>query len=146
MERVTGPGPKLDELRALFVEYWQQVGFCGCFQGFDKEVAQLPEGYAALFLEPGEACAALRLLDAKTAEMKRLYVRGSARGKGLGRRLALAVIAEARERGCERVVLDTVPGKMDAAIALYRALGFRDTPPYTKDPVPGAICLELRLT
>ena len=77
--------------------------------------------------------------------MKRLYVRPAMRGSGLGRKLALAAIGEARERGHQRMVLDTIAGKMDSAIALYRELGFREIPPYYDNPIPGALYLELKL-
>ena len=147
--RVTGAGPELEEIRALFLEYAGQLGFSLCFQGFDAELAGLPGAYAppggALLLAPGQGCVALRPLDPATAELKRLYVRPAARGAGLGRRLTLAAIAEARERGHQKLVLDTVAGQMDAAISMYRALGFREIAPYTKNPVPGALCLELAL-
>ena len=48
-------------------------------------------------------------------------------------------------QGYERIVLDTIRGKMDAAILLYRALGFREIPPYYDNPIPGALYLELKL-
>jgi putative acetyltransferase len=41
--------------------------------------------------------------------------------------------------------LDTLPGKMDRAIALYRSIGFREIPPYYDNPVEGALFMELAL-
>ena len=147
--RVERPGPQLEEARALLVEYWKSFGFTPCFQGFDQELAGLPGAYApprgALLLAPGQGCVAVRPLDAETAEMKRLYLRPQARGAGLGRSLAAAAVAHARGRGFSRVVLDTIPEKMQTAVALYRSMGFRDAATYLPEPTPGALCLELTL-
>jgi len=147
--RVERPGPQLEEARALLVEYWKSFGFTSCFQGFDQELAGLPGAYApprgALLLAPGQGCVAVRPLDAETAEMKRLYLRPQARGAGLGRSLAAAAVAHAREGGFSRVVLDTIPEKMQTAVALYRSMGFRDAATYLPEPTPGALCLELTL-
>jgi len=74
-----------------------------------------------------------------------MYVREAYRGSGLGRRLAVAVIEEARKRGYARVLLDTLP-KLAPAIALYRDLGFRETAAYLASPTPGAVCFELRIS
>jgi GNAT superfamily N-acetyltransferase len=74
-------------------------------------------------------CGALRLLDADTAELKRMYVSPTARGRGLGRRLVAALEAEARALGIRRLVLETGV-RQAAAIALYRATGFHPIPLY----------------
>jgi ribosomal protein S18 acetylase RimI-like enzyme len=77
--------------------------------------------------------------------MKRLYVRPESRAHGIGRTLAERVITEAAEIGYTRMRLDTVPGKMDRAIAMYREMGFREIEPYYKTPVGQTLFLELAL-
>ena len=131
-------------VRGLFAEYARLVDEPACFVGFERELEALPGDYRLLLAEAAAGCVAVRLLDARTAEMKRLYVRSAHRGKGLGRALAQAAIGLAREAGCVRVVLDTLP-KMREAQALYDLLGFRKIAPYLSDPTPGALCYELRL-
>ena len=141
------------DARTLFGEYAALVAEALCFQNFDAELAALPGEYAPpggvlLIARDGDApagCVALRRLDAGTGEMKRMYVREAYRGGGLGRRLAVAVIEEARKRKYARLVLDTLP-KLTQAIALYRDLGFRETGPYLASPTPCAICFELKLS
>jgi ribosomal protein S18 acetylase RimI-like enzyme len=87
---------------------------------------------------------ALRLLQPNIAEMKRLYVRPEARGLGLGRLLAIAVIEHARQAGYEAICLDTLP-QMTAAHELYRSLGFSERDAYYQNP-HGALYLELSLS
>lgn len=140
------------EVRALFEEYAASVGVSLCFQGFDRELAELPGRYAPptgglLVAREGTrtaGCIALRKIDEGIAEMKRLFVRPAYQRTGLGRRLVEALIAEARALGYVSIKLDTLPS-MAAAIALYESLGFRDVPPYTENPIAGARFLELRL-
>ena len=131
-------------VRGLFAEYARLVDEPACFVGFERELEALPGDYRLLLAEAAAGCVAVRLLDARTAEMKRLYVRSAHRGKGLGRALAQAAIDVAREAGCARIVLDTLP-KMREAQALYGLLGFRKIEPYLREPTPGALCYELKL-
>ncbi len=142
------------DARALFEEYAAQLGVDLCFQGFSAELAVLPEMYAApagrllLAIQDGQTlgCVGVRRLtsDPEACEMKRLYVREAARGTGLGRRLAEASLAAARELGYRRIVLDTL-ATMTAARALYGQLGFTDRTPYYDNPVPGVAYLERAL-
>jgi putative acetyltransferase len=144
--------------RELFEEYAASLGISLCFQNFEKELAELPGDYVPpdgrlfLAIENDEpiGCVALRRIAGEkdgdsVCEMKRLYVRPAFRGTGLGRTLADTVIQSAREIGYARMRLDTLPGKMDRAIAMYRSLGFRDIEPYYVNPVEGAAFLELLL-
>jgi putative acetyltransferase len=151
IEHVGGP-EEVEAVRRLFLEYQESLGVDLCFQGFDRELAELPGEYVppggrvlvARVNGEAVACVALRRLEEGTCEMKRLYVRPSQRGLGLGRALAEAVIAEARGVGYERMRLDTLPSMTEAA-RLYERLGFRDVEPYYANPVPGARFLQLEL-
>jgi putative acetyltransferase len=132
------------QVRELFAEYARQVDEPACFVGFQRELDALPGDYRLFLADPAAGCVAVHLLDRSTAEMKRLYVRHAHRGAGLGRVLAQKAIAVAREAGCSRIVLDTLP-KMREAQALYQSLGFRPIGPYSDQPTPGAMFFELRL-
>ena len=141
----------LQDVGILFREYSELVAEALCFQNFDRELEALPGAYAppggALWIardgDTAAGCVAIRRLDADTGEMKRMYVRAAHRGSGLGRRLAVTVIEEAKRNNYKRLVLDTLP-KLASAIALYRDLGFREIGPYLPSPTPGAICFELK--
>lgn len=138
--------------RTLFREYAAALSFSLCFQGFDAELAGLPGEYAPprgrLLIAHVDGvpagCVALRPLAAD-CEMKRLYVRPAFRGRGVGQALAARVIAEARALAYPRMLLDTIESEMAAAVALYRALGFRPITPYRDNPIPGALYMELPL-
>lgn len=144
---------EIEQARQLFLEYAQSLTFSLCFQNFQEELAGLPGAYApphgrlllADCANELAGCVALHRLDAQSCEMKRLYVRPRFRGTGLGRILAERTMAEARGIGYDRMRLDTVVPVMGAAVALYRRLGFREIPPYTVNPIPGAIYMEIVL-
>lgn len=141
------------QARELFLEYAKSLGFSLCFQNFDRELADLPGDYAppdgrlllAEFQGQVAGCVALHKLEGGICEMKRLYLRPQFRGKGLGRAIADRILAEARHIGYSRIRLDTVEPVMKDAVGMYRGLGFREIAPYRKNPIAGALYMELQL-
>jgi putative acetyltransferase len=133
----------VEQVRELLREYAVGLGVDLAFQDFEAELADPLDFYELVLVTEG-GCVALRRIDEETCEMKRLFVRPEARGSGLGRRLAEAVIAEARARGYRRMLLDTLPA-MAAARALYATLGFHETESYRCNPIEGTSFLELVL-
>ena len=146
------PG-RISEVRELFLEYAQSLGFSLCFQSFDKELSGLPGDYTPprgrLLLAEYEGqlagCVALHPLNSDVCEMKRLYLRPQFRGKGLGRILAETILSEARSIGYSAIRLDTVEPVMRDAVAMYRRLGFQEIAPYCANPIAGALYMELKL-
>ena len=135
-------------VRTLFREYGDSLGIDLSFQGFDEELAALPAGYDRVLVVwvGGEAagCVGVRPSEDGACEMKRLYVRSSARSSGTGRLLVETLIARARDLGHGVMRLDTLP-TMDAARAIYLSLGFRPIERYNDNPIPGVLFFELRL-
>lgn len=68
---------------------------------------------------------ALKPVHAGTAEIKRMYVRPQARGRGIARAILELLVADARALRYRTVRLETAPF-MPVAQALYRSVGFRD--------------------
>ena len=145
---------QIADVKSLFLEYAQSLGFSLCFQSFDKELAELPgmygppDGRLLLALVDGRpaGCVGLHKLEDGVCEMKRLYARPEFRGQKLGRALAERVIADARSLGYTRMRLDTVAAEMQRAVALYRTLGFHEIAPYRPNPQPSVLYMELDLT
>lgn len=142
----------IEHARTLFQEYAAGLGISLCFQNFEQELTNLPGDYAPpdgrllLATEDDQiaGCIAMRKAGPGVCEMKRLFVRPTYCGTGLGRVLVNAIIDEARMLGYTHMRLDTLPGRMDKAIALYGSIGFVEIEPYYES-VEGAKFMELDL-
>lgn len=150
---IASSSEQIARIKSLFLEYAESLGFSLCFQSFDEELANLPgmyappEGRLLIAYLNGEAvgCAALHKLEDGICEMKRLYVKPSARGHRVGKRLSERIISEARAIGYIKMRLDTIGETMQTAVALYHAQGFREIAPYRENPIPSALYMELDL-
>lgn len=139
--------------RELIQEYAATLPVDLNYQNFQSEIQNFPGAYSeplgALFLARKSAeflgCVALRPHSVDVAELKRLYVRPSARGHNLGRLLTEAAINAARAAGYRAIYLDTLPS-MATARALYETLGFHSVPAYYPGAPAGTDFLGLALT
>ena len=143
----------LDQIRTLFSEYADSLDVDLSFQNFKAELDALPSGYLPpdgaliLALRGADAlgCIGVRRLQDQVCEMKRLYVRDSARGDGVGLALCRAAMEAGKTLGYARMRLDTLPS-MAAARALYRRLGFVEIEPYYHNPIKGTSFMECVLS
>ena len=142
----------LDAVRDLFREYAKGLGVDLCFQDFEQELSTLPGKYARpkgrlyLAYDQGEAiaCIALRPIDERIGEVKRLYVKPTHRRQGLSKILVERIIDDARSLGYKRLVLDTL-NTMTPAMNLYKSLGFVEIEAYYPNPLEGATYFALDL-
>lgn len=154
--RSVDSGPELLWLRELFLDYQRHMGIDLGYQDFANELNTLPGEYRApagvlllaLVNHQPAGCCALRPLPnsdhPNACEMKRLFVRPSFRGLGLGRQLVDQTLLCAQQAGYHHLLLDTLTD-MEAARALYEELGFEEIAPYYHNPLPGAHYLRVTL-
>lgn len=119
-------------------DYLAFIGDAFDAEGLDHDIAHWQEAYddrTGVLLLVADAAgevvgtAAVRLLEPGLGELKRMWLRPSRQGRGLGRRLMDACLDEARRLGCRALRLDT-QATLEAAVRLYRAYGFSEIPRY----------------
>ena len=119
-------------------DYLAFIGDALDAEGLDHDIAHWQEEYDGrtgvllVVADPaGEVVgtAAVRLLEPGLGELKRMWLRPSRQGRGLGRRLMDACLDEARRLGCRALRLDT-QAKLESAVRLYRAYGFSEVARY----------------
>ena len=118
------------------------------FQDFEAEMARFPEGYVHLLIakRAGKPVGAVALKEHSTevCEMKRLYMLPEAQGTGAGRSICERLIADARGLGYKTMLLDSLR-RLEAAVALYQKLGFREIEPYNFNPEDDVVYMSRAL-
>lgn len=139
-------------LSEIVREYFTWLELPTSHRGFAEEIKNLEGHYSPpsgvfLLLVQGEiiqGCVALWAHSPQIAEVKRLYVKQSFRGKDLGQRLMLAAIEQARKLSFEQLILGAIP-KTTSAQALYAKLGFRRVEPFYSPAPEGTAFYKLYL-
>ena len=100
---------------------------------FRLDPSEVADGQGAFLIASSSGkpvgCGAVRRIEARTGEIKRMYVSPDARGRGIGRAVLAALEAEARTLGIARLVLETGL-RQGEALALYEGAGFSRIPPF----------------
>jgi putative acetyltransferase len=120
----------------------------------DREVLDDPAGQVLakgghIFMAEDEAgqaigCCALLAMADGGYEVAKMTVSEAARGLGLGRVLMQACIDKGRKLAAPRLYLET-NSSLAPALALYRAVGFRDLPPRPTPYARADVWMELPL-
>jgi GNAT superfamily N-acetyltransferase len=124
-------------VQGLLAEWIDELGF-SLKGGSNVEASDFtpPDG-AFLLAVSGDTpvgCGGVRRLSSPAAgEVKRLFVRRTARGRGVGRALLAGLEARAGDLGLTELRLDT-DGGVPAALALFRSAGYRPIPDYNGNP------------
>jgi ribosomal protein S18 acetylase RimI-like enzyme len=141
-----------EAVRTLMAEYAALPHTVGRWPTMQEDLAMIPRPFVSpsgiLLMASADdvplGCGALRTFETDVGEIKRLYVRPAARGRGVGAALLTALLAQAEAFGFARVRLDTAP-ELTAALALYRRFGFTAIPHYCAGLLPDALCFERRV-
>ena len=121
--------------------------------GVENRAGYLPYNHAedvphvilAYEREKPAGCAGFRRYDAQRAEIKRVFIRGEYRGRGLSRELLARLEQAAKEQGYSYLLLETGE-ELVPAMALYRAAGFEIIPNYAPyENMPESVCMKKRL-
>jgi pimeloyl-ACP methyl ester carboxylesterase/GNAT superfamily N-acetyltransferase len=145
-EPYDGPGGQalvpayVAEIRAMYPDWTPEVP-----PRLTPRDVEPPQGRWLVAYRDGEpiGCAALKRLDDRTAEIKRVYVAPEARGAGVARALLARLEAIARDVGYQRIRMDT-GARQPASVALFGSIGYAQIPDYNGNPV-AAYWFEKRL-
>ena len=128
---LTGP-----EIKALLQRHGDEMEAAsppGSCHYLDLEGLRVPEisFWTIWDKETLMGCGALKMLDAKHGEIKSMHVHSNARGKGIGDKMLFHIMAKARQRGYNRLSLETgAMAAFEPARRLYEKYGFAECPAF----------------
>ena len=136
----------------MFRAYAAAININLDFQHFEEELSNLSKMYSppqggiilASDHESVIGCVAIRRINEREGELKRMYVAPEYQNKGFGKILLQKALMLARECNYEKVKLDTL-NYMSAAIHLYQQAGFYEIPPYYSNPISTAVYFEIEI-
>ncbi len=136
----------------MFRAYAAAININLDFQHFEEELSGLSKMYSppqggiilARDHESVIGCVAIRRINEREGELKRMYVSPEYQNMGFGKILLQKALILARECNYEKVKLDTL-NYMSAAIHLYQQAGFCEIPPYYSNPISTAVYFEIEI-
>lgn len=150
--RIAESTSDFEEGKKMFLEYSDSLGFGLDFQDFQEELKQIdvkygsPTGVLLVCFADNRpvGCVGVRKISKDVAELKRLYVKPEFRSLKIGGKLMSMALKEAKKIGYNFIRLDTI-AEMQAAINLYKKIGFYEIAPYCFNSFETAIYMEKRL-
>jgi ribosomal protein S18 acetylase RimI-like enzyme len=141
-----------EDAKKIFELYQASLGFDLCFQGFQKELASLPQHYndndGGIFIaydaDKPVGTVALRRLQNDIGEVKRMYALPEYRGQKIGKTLMDLLVSLAQKLDYKLLRLDTLT-HMESALKIYRANGFEEIQSYTHNPLDSVIYMEKKI-
>ena len=131
---IVAVSPATDEALGLIGELDAEIAalYPGTpIKGIDVAEFEKAGGYFVVAREADQAigCGGFRRVDGQSVEIKRMFVRASARRRGIARQILRHLEAEVRRRGFRTIVLETGCDNAEA-IALYEAEGYSVIPEF----------------
>lgn len=147
IERATSAAD-IEAVRRIFEAFIDFLPIDLGFQGIDDEMQAFPDFYEFMLIAKldGKAIGAVALKehDSEVCEMKRLYVLPEGRGTGAGRLLCEQLLTDAKLAGYSTMLLDSLR-RLEAAVSLYKGLGFEETQPYNFNPEDDVVYMRRAL-
>jgi len=138
----------IDAVEAIFRAFVAFLPIDLGFQDIEGEFARFPHDFAHMLLarQSGSPVGAVALKDHGdgVCEMKRLYVLPDGQGTGAGRALCEQLMIDAKAMGYHTMLLDSLR-RLEAAVSLYRKLGFEEIEPYNFNPEDDVVYMKRAL-